>query len=173
MTKDPCHPQTRLPSSAPPPCPLTLHLCPASAQRLTPPGPVSAGCRAPPASVPSLLTSIRGSLLPPRGHTIHHQPACPFQLCPSFSSSEAPPIPPEPSLPGWGRHVVLAPGSPQEQHQSPDWRSHAGPQRRLSGRGGSQSEEPRPPYPPLPLLAWRPSEEAMKTAQRTQECSGK
>ena len=124
-------------------------------------------------AVPSLLTSIRGSLLPPQGHTVHHQPACPFQLCPLFSSSEAPPIPPEPSLPGWGRHVALAPGSPQEQHQSPDWRSHAGPQRQLSGRGGSQSEEPRPPYPPLPLLAWRPTEEAMKSARRTQERSGK
>ena len=33
----PCHPQTHLPSSASPPCPLTLHLCPASAQRFTPP----------------------------------------------------------------------------------------------------------------------------------------
>ena len=58
-------------------------------------------------AVPSLLTSIRGSLLPPQGHTVHHQPACPFQLCPLFSSS--------PNVPLQGRQ-----GSPVRISDSPE-----------------------------------------------------
>ena len=172
-----CHPQTRLPSSAPPPCPLTLHLCPASAQRLTPPGPGSAGCRAPPASVQEPPNTHQGvppsSLGPYHSSPVHLSlPALPLAL---FLRGT-----PKPSLsPAYRTGAGMWPWPRAAPSSSTRIQTGGAMQDLRSGSrgeeegGGRRSEEPRPPYPPLPLLAWHPTEEAMKTARRTQERSGK